>query len=221
MTDTTTATRTLVKGYRPANGPATGGATELYGIRDMSATRGPDVAVFDTAEARDAALASPETLYLSLTSDEHGGNWRSPLTWESPDVDWATAEEAVPETREAQAAALAAMRRRESDALAELERYKGYYNGALATSQEHEQKLRRLWEALKEQAVERDWCSEFEEFVNANDGEQYVELSKTVSVTLEIEVNWRDTDDESELASAIYNMERWSIESSIRGYEEV
>ena len=216
MTDTATTTRTLVKGYREG----TDLIPQLFGIRDMSATRGPDVAVFDTEAARDTALASPDSLYLSLTSDENGGHWRAPLTWESPDVDWATAEEAPDTSREAQAQALAAMRQREASALAELERYKGYYHGALAQAEAHEQELRALWNALKEQAVERDWCSEFEEFVNDNGGENYVELTRDVTVTLDITVSWRDSDDEDAIADKLYDMAKWDLKGSITSYAD-
>lgn len=134
----------------------------------------------------------------------------------------APAEEAPaePETREAQAQALAAMRRREAAAIERADRFENFYRSAQSVANDRQDELQKLWDALKEQAIERDWCSEFEQFVSDNGGDDYVQLSKTVNVTVQVEVNWRDADSESELADHIYNMPRWDVENSITNYEE-
>lgn len=125
-----------------------------------------------------------------------------------------------PETREAQAQALAVMRRREAAAIERADQFENFYRAAQSVANDHRDELQKLWDALKEQAIERDWCSEFEQFVEDNGGSDYVELSKTVAVTLNVEVSWRDADSESELADHIYNMPRWDVENAIENYEE-
>lgn len=139
------------------------------------------------------------------------------------DVDWQTATEAEPQGRRAQANALMAMRRREAEALARVETLtteRDRTREAYASLQRtHREELQQLWDRLAEQAEERDWCGEFEKFVANNGGEEYISLESEYEVTLRVTVPKRaGRADSSDIAEAIYELDRYNIDSAISDY---
>lgn len=144
------------------------------------------------------------------------------------DVDWQTATEAetvatAPAERRAQANALMAMRRREAEANARVEAItaeRDRIREAFTTMQRaNREELQQLWDNLAEQAEERDWCGEFEEFVANNGGEEYISLESEYEVTLRVTVPKRaGRADESDIAEAIYELDRYGVDSAIADY---
>lgn len=136
------------------------------------------------------------------------------------DVDWATATDAAPD-RTAQGTALATMRRREADALANAtaateraERAERRVTEALAQRNAETDKLRQLWAALAEQADERQWCGEFEQFYENNGGEEYLDLNSEFDVVVRVSVPTRGIPGNvgsDELRNAIYDSDRYDI----------
>lgn len=124
----------------------------------------------------------------------------------TPDVDWATADEGEPH-RDAQAAALATMRRREAEALAQA----ASLTEQLVTRTEERDAQQRQYATLRgrvgdiadrllEQAEERDWCSEYDAFVTDNGFEDLLHVrakSGHVHVTITLNVDVDDTGDYS------------------------
>lgn len=157
--------------------------------------------------------------------------YTAPIGWEfvpdtitlrdASDVDWATATDAAPADRTAQGTALATMRRREADALANAtaateraERAERRVTEALAQRDAETDKLRQLWAALAEQADERQWCGEFEQFYDENNGEEYIDLNSEFDVTVRVSVHTRglpNNIDSDTLRNAIYDLDRYDI----------
>ena len=124
----------------------------------------------------------------------------------------------VPEGREAQAAAIMAMRRREADALVRAERAERI----AASRQEELNRLRtrvgELNTALNEQAIERDWCSEFDQFVERFSDLLSVE-ERDVTVTLTVSVRRGDSDQQA-IANQLYDMGRDDLYYAIQSVDE-
>lgn len=119
-------------------------------------------------------------------------------------VDWSPdpADEGEPH-RAAQAQALAAMRRREAEAVSRAETAERARAAAQSSYSQLRERVAALNTALNEQAEEREWCSEFEEFV-----EEFPDLlsveTKTVTVTLELELSRTDETDAYSVAAKLY-----------------
>lgn len=123
--------------------------------------------------------------------------------------------------RTAQATALATMRRREADALSNAqaateraERAERRVAEAIEQRNAETDKLRELWRALAEQAEERQWCGEFEQFYENNNGEEYIDLNSEFDVVVRVSVPTRGIPanvESHQLRRAIYDLSDYDI----------
>lgn len=140
-----------------------------------------------------------------------------------------TEEAEAPEdtSREGQARAIATMRRRVAEAeerAATAERQREYAQSsyaAVANQYSHlQQRVEQLNDDLNEQAVEREWCGEFEDFVERFSDILSVKTT-TYTVTLEIEVKRGTGSDAYSVADEIYEFDRSALVNAIQSVDEI
>lgn len=150
---------------------------------------------------------------------EDHARYEKPSAWTFvPDV-------AIPATdvadggRAAQASAIATMRRREASALRAQETAIAQRDAVQRELSALRERVMLLNDDLNEQAVERDWCSEFEDFVG-----RFPDLlsvaTQEVTVTLTLSLGRGASTDYHSIADHIYDLDRGDLRSLISDVTE-
>lgn len=193
-----------------------------YGIRDKA---NGNVAFFGSdadwcQTTFDRLKNGTQTALTWRTADELG----NPFVYEvldSTDVDWATATDPAPaEDRTAQGRALAAMRRREAELTAQVATLTQQRDANATVATNLRSDLQRVWQGLSEQADEREWCSEFDEFHANYGGDAYITLEKEVEVTLRLTLGRTEGTDEYSIADKLYDMSSYDLRQAIGDISE-
>lgn len=222
MTDTITTPRTLQ--YRLGTWTHPGQAQPMLGVEylgelaerearfdwaGLNVTREQWLATLQRYSERYAENASYQPpLYSPI-----GGEW----VW-TPDPD--AEAEPLPEGREAQAQAIMVMRRREHEARQRAEQEARKAESAIASLNRLQARVEELSDALNEQAEERDWCSEFEEFAS-NFTDLITVKSKTYRITIEVTAGRGSDWGDYEVADHLYELDRTSLRDAIVSVDEV